>query len=141
MHHVPKSKYDCGVSFTAEEIQTVITRTAGGYSAHSTALLLERSAPGVRDVIKRNQERIDAEKENLAEMFEGTARRAILHINEEKLSNASARDLGVLAAVCVDKHRLISGLSTENHLVVHAAACMAAADDWGPPVIEVDQQD
>jgi hypothetical protein len=128
---VPKSKYNGGDPFTAEEIQTVITRAAGGYSVYSTAVILERSAPGVREVVKRYQERIEVEKENLAEMFEGVARRAILHVSDEKLAAASARDLGILAGVSVDKQRLIAGLSTENHLVLHAAACFSSAESWG----------
>ena len=53
-------------------------------------------------------------EEQLAEMFADTSRRARQAISDDELDKSSARDLGILAGVCVDKNRLLTGQSTSN---------------------------
>jgi hypothetical protein len=66
----------------------------------------------------------------LAEMFMDTSRRAICAISDDKLEKSSARDLGILAGVCIDKNRLIRGTSTEN-IAVLMARMVIEADGYG----------
>lgn len=68
-------------------------------------------------------------EEALAESFSDVARRALENISDEKLEKASPRDLGVLAGICIDKNRLITGQSTQNIAVMMANAVIAAAEE------------
>ncbi len=54
----------------------------------------------------------------LAALFSETAHRALKKISDDKLEKSSARDLGILAGVCVDKNRLITGQSTSNQAIL-----------------------
>jgi len=65
-------------------------------------------------------------EEQLAGLFSETANRALNKISDEKLEKSSARDLGILAGVCVDKNRLITGATTANIAVLYASAVEAA---------------
>jgi hypothetical protein len=49
-----------------------------------------------------------------ADLFAEKAHRALKKISDDKLEKSSAHDLGILAGVCVDKSRLITGQSTSN---------------------------
>lgn len=66
-----------------------------------------------------------------ADILDGLTARTLVSITDEKLESASARDLGVLSGILIDKSRLVSGLSTSNHLVIHSKAVSSACDDWG----------
>ena len=63
----------------------------------------------------------------LTESFNEVARRSLAAIDDEKLEKSSARDLGILAGVCVDKARLISGQSTSNTAILFASAVIEAS--------------
>ena len=70
----------------------------------------------------------------LADLFAETAHRSLKKISDEKLEKSSARDLGVLAGIAIDKHRLITGQSTSNTSIMVSAAeraCMRPEEDDG----------
>ena len=56
----------------------------------------------------------ETRRKHLANFFEYNAERALMFIDEDKLEKMSAYQLMMIAAVGVDKARLLQGLSTEN---------------------------
>lgn len=113
------------------EKETIKTALAAGKSVRHVSKLTGRSRPTIDKVKADCKEDIQAMSARLADSFFETAERALAHISDEKLMNSNARDLGVLAGITTDKGRLLSGLTTENHLMIHAAACLKSAEDWG----------
>lgn len=84
-----------------------VTKISKQTGLHHTSIKRALQEPSV--IATREQ----IEKE-LSEMFMDTSRRAIQAISDEKLDKSNARDLGILAGVCLDKSRLITGQSTQN---------------------------
>lgn len=123
------------------EKEAIKTALAAGKSVRHVSKLTGRSRPTIDKVKADYKEDIQALSERLADSFFETAERALAHISTEKLMNSNARDLGVLAGICTDKGRLISGASTENFVLIHATACIKSAEDWGDGhVIEAKQE-
>lgn len=69
-------------------------------------------------------------EKQLSDMFLDTSKRALRAISDDKLEKSGARDLGILAGICIDKSRLISGASTENIAVIMATAVIEAGKQW-----------
>ncbi len=113
------------------EKETIKTALAAGKSVRHVAMITGRSRPTVDKVKNDCKEDIQAMSARLADSFFETAERALAHISDEKLLSSNARDLGVLAGIATDKGRLLSGLTTENHLMIHANAALKSAEDWG----------
>lgn len=66
-----------------------------------------------------------------AEILDGLAARTLASITDGDLEKAGLRDKVVATGILIDKSRLVSGASTQNHLVVHANAASTAANEWG----------
>lgn len=87
---------------------TKISKQTGLHHNTVKKVLQEPSVVATRNDIERQ----------LAALFSETAHRALKKISDEKLEKSSARDLGILAGVCVDKNRLITGQSTSNSSIL-----------------------
>ena len=66
-----------------------------------------------------------------AEILDGMAAKTLASITDGDLEKAGLRDKVVATGILIDKSRLISGASTQNHLVIHANASNLAATGWG----------
>ena len=77
-------------------------------SRHLKPILEQFASPELTDYYRKNQ----------AQILDGVAARTVAHISDEKLANSSAKDLGILTAVMIDKSRLIQGQSTSNQAVL-----------------------
>jgi len=92
-------------------------------SVHTAiAPLLEKLADPAAVEVYRNKQ---------AEILDGMAARTLASITDGDLEKAGLRDKVVATGILIDKSRLISGASTQNHLVIHANAGNLAATGWG----------
>jgi hypothetical protein len=110
-------------------MQRIASLYAVGKSATSIAKEIGRSKGAVIHAVRHNDTvkvLIDEQREELADLFDQVTRQALLHITGEKLEKSSARDLGVLAGIALDKTRLLSGQSTTNLSVLLAGPATAA---------------
>ena len=64
-----------------------------------------------------------------SDIIDGLTARTLANITDEKLLNSTAKDLGILSAVMIDKSRLISGLSTSNTALLVASAVRENIDE------------
>jgi len=102
------------------EKQKIATLAAEGMSQRAIGRALGRDNKTIALALKdpMTQELKAVAEEELSIMFSHVAKRALSAIDDEKLERSSARDLGILAGVSVDKHRLISGQSTSNSSIM-----------------------
>lgn len=98
------------------EKQKVAVLAAEGHSQRSIGRVIGRDPKTVALALRDPEvQKLKAvAEEELSIMFSHVAKRALSAIDDEKLERSSARDLGILAGVSIDKHRLISGQSTFN---------------------------
>ena len=78
--------------------------------------VFDRISPILKELA--NPELIDQYRKNQSAILDGIAAKSVSHITDEKLANASAKDLGILTAVMIDKSRLIQGQSTSNQAIL-----------------------
>lgn len=52
-------------------------------------------------------------------------------LDQDAIKGASALQAASVLGIVTDKSRLIRGESTSNSIVLHANACLSAADAWG----------
>lgn len=74
---------------------------------------------------------VDMYRNKQADILDGMAARTLASITDGDLEKAGLRDKVVATGILIDKSRLISGASTQNHLVIHANASNLAATGWG----------
>jgi hypothetical protein len=98
------------------EKQKIALLAAAGKSQRAIGRTLGRDNETIALALKdpKTQKLKAVVEEELSIMFSHVAKRALSTIDDEKLERSSARDLGILAGVSIDKHRLISGQSTSN---------------------------
>jgi lambda repressor-like predicted transcriptional regulator len=96
-----------------------ISKQTGLHHTSVKSILQEPAVMATREEIEKQ----------LAALFSETAHRALNKISDDKLEKSSARDLGILAGVCVDKNRLITGQSTSNQAILLQAVYDADEGD------------
>lgn len=119
----------------AHEKQNIAALAASGKSQRAIARATGRDNKTVAKVLKEPgviATREEIEKQ-LAESFMDVAKRALCAIDDVKLDKSNARDLGILAGVCLDKSRIINGRSTSNIAVIMATAAIEAGKQWYVP--------
>ena len=123
------------------EKQKIAVLSAQGKSKRSIGQILHRDGKTIALALRRDDVQVMKETaaKELSEMFTDVARRALEAIDDEKLMKSSARDLGVLSAVCVDKQRLISGESTSNQAIaVLISRAVSSVEPTAGAPLEVD---
>jgi hypothetical protein len=74
---------------------------------------------------------VETYRNKQAEILDGLAAKTLASITNGDFEKAGLRDKVVATGILIDKSRLVSGASTQNHLVVHASAASTAANEWG----------
>lgn len=107
-----------------EEKKKIALLAAAGKSNRQIGREIGRAANTVKKHLQVPEVIADVQDMQLvlADRFEQTSLRALDFITDEKLDKSSARDLGILAGVCLDKSRVITGQSTQNVAVLIANA-------------------
>lgn len=120
----PKAKYNIRqVRYSEETKALVIALHSSGYSYREIekAVGVGRTQIGTwinqlnDESIQRYDNVAGRIKEVLAAKCATTANRALAGITDEKLEEESAYRLSLIAGISIDKMRLMSGESTENH--------------------------
>lgn len=111
--------------------RTAALMKAGGHSQNAICKATNLHHTSIKRIMKEPAviEDIAKFEKQLSDSFGDTAARALASIDDTKLETASARDLGVLAGICVDKQRLISGQSTQNVAMMCASAVIQAQEE------------
>ncbi len=116
------------------ERNEIAYKYAAGITPTRIALEIGRDKGTVINAVRNDEQLktlIDGYREELGEMFEQTARRALGALTDAKLDGASARDLIIVAGTSYDKMRLHRGQSTENIAVIMASAVVEATKQRG----------
>ena len=116
--------------------QQVALMSASGATTNKIHLATGLHSETVVNILKQPavQEMKSTAAATLSEAFNSVARRSLDHITDAKLALSSAKDLGLLSAICVDKNRLISGQSTENIAVIISRHVRDLPLDPGPGI-------
>ncbi|MEI6208496.1 MAG: hypothetical protein WCP20_17095 [Desulfuromonadales bacterium] len=93
---------------------------AAGKTYFSIGKAINRDPKTVKLALSRPevQQMVDDQRQELGEMFAQLSRRALEKISDEALEKSSAYQLATIAAIALDKNRLIDGRSTANIAVL-----------------------
>lgn len=75
-----------------------------------------------------NPDTVEFYRKEQAQIIDGIAAKTVAHITNEKLENASFRDLCVGMGILIDKSRLVQGQATQNLAMLVASS---VSDAWG----------
>ncbi len=113
------------IPLTLKELEQAKALFALGKTYHAISQYLDRDPKTIKTALTKNPEviqEINEIKEDLADMFENTAKRMITSISDEDIEKINAYQRTVAAGISTDKMRLLRDESTENVniLAVHA---------------------
>ena len=101
---------------TVKELEQIKTLRASGLTYHAISREIDRDPKTVKKVCLDPQASIEIQeiKQELADMYEGLAKRMLTSITEEDIQKINAYQRTVSAGISTDKMRLLRNESTEN---------------------------
>ena len=101
---------------TVKELEQIKTLRASGLTYHAISREIDRDPKTVKKVCLEPQASIEIQeiKQELADMYEGLAKRMLTSITEEDIQKINAYQRTVSAGISTDKMRLLRNESTEN---------------------------
>jgi hypothetical protein len=105
------------IPLTLNELEQAKALSALGKTYHAIGQHLERDPKTIKSALTKSPvviREINAIKEDLAAMFEDTAKRMIASITDEDIEKINAYQRTVAAGISTDKMRLLRGESTER---------------------------
>jgi len=123
---------------TLEEQTTIKSLLAAGFSATAIAKRIDRDHKTVVAFSRQDETKAAVMdlREDLADAFEGLARRMIDSITDEDILKLNAYQRTVASGIAYDKMRLQRGQSTNNTSIFFH--CVAAAPDL--PEIQIEKK-
>jgi hypothetical protein len=104
---------------------------ASGKSCRSVARNTGRSKEAVRQIKHKYSDDIQSMQTRIADSLMELAENTLSSIDAEVIGKAGLKDRVLSASIAIDKSRLLTGQSTSNSLILHAAACFSSAESWG----------
>ena len=101
---------------TVKELEQIKALRASGLTYHAISKEIDRDPKTVKKACLEPQaaQEIQVMKEELADMFEGLAKRMITSITDEDIQKINAYQRTVSAGISTDKMRLLREESTDN---------------------------
>ncbi len=105
-----------GKRLTNPEIEQIKILRASGLTFHAISVEIQRDPKSIKNICLKPliASEIMEIQEELADAYDGLARRMIESITDEDIRKLNAYQRTIAAGICTDKTRLLNNQSTEN---------------------------